>query len=57
MWCFMVELNIDKLSDDKLDFGQFALHSILGLHWDAFAALFSMTGSGFHVSPDKGCLT
>lgn len=33
------------------------LGSILGLHWDAFVALFSVTGSGFQVSPGKGCGT
>lgn len=46
----MTELNMDKFCGDKLDFGQFG--SILGLHWDAFAALFSLTGPGFQ---DKGC--
>lgn len=34
-----------------------SLGSILGLHREAFAALFSETGSGFQVTPDKGCQT
>lgn len=51
----MTELNIAKFSDEQLDFGHFGKHS--GASLGCLRALFSVTGSGFQVSPGKICGT